>query len=271
MRSETHITETEAKKIVNNQIPSDKWVLRSIDERDYGTDFMIEIFENSNPTGDCFFVQSKGTVSSFDETVKLSFPVKTIKYALLFNVPFFIFYTSIPSNETKYIWLQKYVEIHLNNKNQKWQQQESVTITFPEENDLSSNIEKVNELLMNHRATSQSLAFLKVYEELVFHAKNVLSGEFGVGHTCVIYCYKLVKLNWLINYLASNTCVNIERMNIFNMKDAFEEIASTNIIDNENRNVITEQLKLLRELKQIIISTESREELGCENYGLFPF
>ncbi|CRL65603.1 hypothetical protein [Proteus vulgaris] len=36
MRSETHITETEAKKIVNNQIPSDKWVLRSIDERDYG-------------------------------------------------------------------------------------------------------------------------------------------------------------------------------------------------------------------------------------------
>ncbi|MEX6223236.1 DUF4365 domain-containing protein [Providencia hangzhouensis] len=107
MRSETHITETEAKKIVNNQIPSDKWVLRSIDERDYGTDFMIEIFENSNPTGDCFFVQSKGTVSSFDETVKLSFPVKTIKYALLFNVPFFIFYTSIPSNETKYIWLQK--------------------------------------------------------------------------------------------------------------------------------------------------------------------
>lgn len=43
MRSETHITETEAKKIVNNQIPSDKWVLRSIDERDYGTDFMLSL------------------------------------------------------------------------------------------------------------------------------------------------------------------------------------------------------------------------------------
>lgn len=246
-------------------------MLRSIDERDYGTDFMIEIFENCNPTGDCFFVQSKGTVSSFDETVKLSFPVKTIKYALLFNVPFFIFYTSIPSSETKYIWLQKYVEIHLNNKNQKWQQQESVTITFPEENDLSSNIEKVNELLTNHRATSQSLAFLKVYEELQFHANNVLSGEFGVGHTCAIYCYKLVKLNCLIKYLTSNTCVNAEKIRILDMKDAFKEIAASNVIDHENRKVITKQLNLLRELKQIIISTESREELGCENYDIFPF
>ncbi|MEX6155850.1 DUF4365 domain-containing protein [Providencia hangzhouensis] len=111
--------------MVNNQIPSDKWVLRSIDERDYGTDFMIEIFENSNPTGDCFFVQSKGTVSSFDKTVKLSFPVKTIKYALLFNVPFLYFthpYHQMKLNTYGYKSMWKYtliIKIKIgSNKNQ---------------------------------------------------------------------------------------------------------------------------------------------------------
>ncbi len=59
MRSNTHVIETEAKKIINNQIPSTDWVLRSIDERDYGTDFIIEVFANNQPTGNCFLCNQK--------------------------------------------------------------------------------------------------------------------------------------------------------------------------------------------------------------------
>ncbi|WP_162557243.1 DUF4365 domain-containing protein, partial [Proteus mirabilis] len=135
MRSQSHFVETEAIKIVHNQIPSKNWVLRSIGERDYGSDFMIELFDNKESTGDCFFVQSKGTEKTFTEDVKISFPVNTIKYAMLFNVPFFLFYTSITSKQTKFIWLQKYTNLVLNEKN--WEDKKSITIYFPEENDLS--------------------------------------------------------------------------------------------------------------------------------------
>uniref|UniRef100_UPI0036D9BCBB hypothetical protein n=1 Tax=Photorhabdus sp. RM322S TaxID=3342825 RepID=UPI0036D9BCBB len=210
-----------------------------------------------------FFVQSKGTKAIFDDDVKMNnFPVKTIKYALLFNVPFFVFYTSITSKETKFIWLQKYVEIELNKNNPTWKNKDSVTLYFPEENNLGKNINKINHLLEAHRATSQSLIFLIIYEELLFHTESVLVGQYGVSAFCIKLCEKLIKTHWVINYYSVNLENHGSDINIFNLKDTFEDILNNNIITSGNRILINKQIEILDSVKTVIIASENFEKMG---------
>jgi len=112
-RIEAHKIDTQANRKMIAQL-DENWLVRDQQDRDYGIDLTIERYGNEEATGDYFLVQLKGKKAGFSENVKLSsFPVKTIKYALLFNIPFFVFHTSIKSNETKFIWLQKYAETKL--------------------------------------------------------------------------------------------------------------------------------------------------------------
>jgi hypothetical protein len=66
--------------------------LFAVEERDYGIDLQLERFDSDDATGDFIFVQVKGTDKAFKENVQLSgFPVDTVNYALMFDVPFFLF------------------------------------------------------------------------------------------------------------------------------------------------------------------------------------
>jgi hypothetical protein len=89
-RTDTHIIDTLAIREIFTQMPAN-WLVRGLDERDYGIDLKIEKFNGNKPTGALSLVQVKGTRDKFEEKVKLShFPTKTLEYAELFSKPFFI-------------------------------------------------------------------------------------------------------------------------------------------------------------------------------------
>jgi len=140
-RTETHRTETKAVRHIISTISSN-WLIRSLDERDYGIDLMFEIFGDRYPTGRIAFVQSKGTKKNFSynkrgEAILNEFPVKTIAYALRLIDPLFVFYTSLADSKTMFIWLQHYTDTKLADTTPKWVEQETVTLYFPECNNLS--------------------------------------------------------------------------------------------------------------------------------------
>ena len=89
-RTETHITDTLAVRLIISTLPPN-WLVRGLEERDYGVDLSIELFDGENPTGCFSLIQVKGKRKGFkSKPVKLSkFPTKTLEYATLFPEPFF--------------------------------------------------------------------------------------------------------------------------------------------------------------------------------------
>ncbi|NKI76212.1 DUF4365 domain-containing protein [Dickeya sp. CFBP 2040] len=61
LRHDTHVTDSTAKKILANAIPSE-WMLRELSENDYGIDFLLEFSTPDNQIiGQLAGVQLKGT------------------------------------------------------------------------------------------------------------------------------------------------------------------------------------------------------------------
>lgn len=59
MRSSTHITDTRAVRLIMSKL-NPNWLLRSLEERDYGIDLSLEKFNGDEPTGNYVFIQVKG-------------------------------------------------------------------------------------------------------------------------------------------------------------------------------------------------------------------
>lgn len=164
-RAENHRTETIAVRQIISQISPD-WLIRSMDERDYGIDLMIEVFNARFPTGRIAFVQSKGTAGTFqrrsDNCIVLNdFPVKTIEYALRLSAPFFVFHTSISSSETVFVWLQCYALTQLGATTPNWREQETVTLYFPDGNNLRTGHAKIENILYSEQLTNQTVEVLR--------------------------------------------------------------------------------------------------------------
>jgi hypothetical protein len=186
-RSDTHVIDTLAVRSIINQLP-ENWLVRGLEERDYGIDLSIELFDGEHPTGCYSLIQVKGTRSAFEDSVSFpKFPTKTLEYAQLFPEPFFLFHTSVSNGDTRFVWLQKYIEARLRSDRPKWADQNSNTIYFPDENTLSSvegkrKIERIMRLLAAQRS---GLDFLADFEWLKIHWENFQLGEVGVLASCV--------------------------------------------------------------------------------------
>lgn len=186
-RSDTHVIDTLAVRSIISALPED-WLVRGLEERDYGIDLSIELFDGEHPTGCSCLIQVKGTRDTFEDSDSFSgFPTKTLEYAQLFPEPFFLFHTSVADDETRFVWLQKYIEVRLRIDRPKWADQKSNTIHFPDENTLSSvegkrKIERIMRLLAAQRS---GLDFLADYEWLKIHWENFKLGEVGVLPNCV--------------------------------------------------------------------------------------
>lgn len=138
-RTNQHRIDSEAVKIVRNQLTSD-WEERSVDGRDYGIDMMAETFDGDNPTGTLILFQIKGRQASFgSEGVSLPVPVKTLLYARMFQAPFFLVHVSVTDKRAYFVWLQKYINTRLTHENSRWVKQSHVTIHFPLDNELNED------------------------------------------------------------------------------------------------------------------------------------
>ncbi|NRB63196.1 MAG: DUF4365 domain-containing protein [Saprospiraceae bacterium] len=182
-RSKSHKIDEKSIHLIQTKL-NDDWIVRNQEGTDYGIDLQLERY-GEIPTGDFIFVQVKGTEKEFDGDVKLSnFPVKTINYSLLFSIPFFVFYTSITSKKVRYVWLQKYVELNLDKNNPDWKKQSTVTIEFPEENDIDININKIISISNNEKRIKIAHKYVMLYERFYEFHKKLLGGDLGAAKIC---------------------------------------------------------------------------------------
>jgi len=201
----------------------ENWLVRGLEERDYGIDLSIELYDGENPTGCFSLIQVKGTKSGFKKEVQLSgFPTKTLEYAQLFPESFFIFHTSIKDNKTYFAWAQTYIETRLSVDTPKWSEQDSNTIYFPEENVLgekegNDKIERAMRLLS---ARKNGLEFLADFEWLKIHWDNYKVGQSEVLKNCIdivksLKEYKLFYAVYLHDFYEINLNTFINDLEVF--------------------------------------------------------
>lgn len=120
-RTDQHIIEDEAMRILANNVPAE-WVVREITKRDYGIDCYVEIVTKSNEiTGDMAFIQVKGQ-QKIDwqqdgiHSYKLG-NIKTSSVNYWFNipVPVFIVVVDISSSEVFFCNVKKTIRQHYDN------------------------------------------------------------------------------------------------------------------------------------------------------------
>lgn len=269
-RSIQHRIDTNAVRQVQTQF-DENWIIRTQEDRDYGIDLTIERFEGENATGDFIFAQVKGTDSEFGDNVQLSgFPTKTILYSQLFNVPFFIFYTSCKSEKTQFVWLQKYADIKLIRTTPEWKNQGKVTIYFPTENDLKTNKQKIIEIVKKDKEKKLGVKFLSIYESLKFHSKSVLLGMTPVAE----YCHEASKSLLSLKHFISSYTIEIPdegAVNIYKLSDTYQDIYETNIITTENENIIHTQIELLEKVKLAFLNDDDLDDFAIESGAYEPY
>ncbi len=193
-RTETHITDTLAVRQIFSSLP-ENWLVRGLEERDYGIDLSIELFDGENPTGCFSLIQVKGKKKSFeDSNVSMSgFPTKTLEYAQLFPEAFFIFHTSIEDKKTYFVWAQKYIDVRLKKDTPNWAEQGSNTIKFPSENVLGepSGNAKIEKIMKTLSARKSGLEFLFDFEWLKIHWDSFKLGEDKLLAQCIDIAKKL--------------------------------------------------------------------------------
>lgn len=87
-RTETHRIDTQAVRVVRSKLTPD-WVERSVEDRDYGIDMMLEAFDGDQPTGILILLQIKGHAGRFGddmaEVASSSQPPRTAGVAAVCN------------------------------------------------------------------------------------------------------------------------------------------------------------------------------------------
>ena len=104
-RSISHVRETASRDMVRSKIDNfysnGDALVREWSERDYGVDFVLELFENGNPTGKIAFLQIKGTANPIeklknsDEVSCHNVSLSSLEYAYQRRIPFILIYASI--------------------------------------------------------------------------------------------------------------------------------------------------------------------------------
>lgn len=269
-RIETHRIDTKAVRTIFTHL-NENWLVRNLDERDYGIDLQLERFDLEHATGDFIFVQVKGTDGAFGDTVQLSgFPVDTIKYALMFDVPFFLFHTSNASKQTKFVWLQKYVEARLEKDTNNWKTQDTVTIYFPEENDLQTNDSKVTEIINKDKLRKLGVKFLASYESLKLHSCAVLGGEVGVAIGCAIEARRLQKMSKFIDE-HKEVVFEGNFVDFNNLPTAYDNIANSLKIDLPDRQTIESAMNFLDGVKFSFLNQDDIDEFAEDVDAYHPY
>lgn len=194
-RTDSHIIDTLAIREIFKKMP-ENWLVRGLDERDYGIDLKIEKFDGNKPTGALSLIQVKGTRATFEGQIKLAqFPTKTLKYAELFPEPFFILYTSVTDEKTYYVWAQEYIREGF--KNDKWRSQQTVTINFPASNIFGSKnstleLEKIMKSLSIQKV---GMRFLYDFDRFIFSWEGYKAGSLGEIDHCVAHAKRILRHN----------------------------------------------------------------------------
>lgn len=266
-RSATHVIDTRAVRTVIKDLP-DSWLVRGLEERDYGIDLMLEIFDGRYPTGHLVLAQIKGRNSDFGDPVKLTaFPVRTLLYAELFVQPFFAFYSSLTTNTTYFVWLQKYIQAKLDHESPGWRNQKSVTIEFPADNILGSNAKRVVEITKLQSLRDVGVSFLAEYEWLRMHAKAVRGGEIAVAKACLANLTEIKKFTEFLDEFGQT----VFELDLLQLADSFESVLLSGTVDAHAESVIEHQVSQLGLVKMAFLGRVDIDRLAVEMSSAYPY
>jgi hypothetical protein len=267
-RGPTHRVDTQAFRMLLSHLDID-WVVRSMEERDYGIDLQIEIFDGANPTGTLVFGQLKGTGGPFADEPSFQFPVKTLLYAEMFSAPFFLFRTSIHDGQTRFIWLQKFIETKVPELHPKWRTQGSIVVSMPEGNDLVKNKERFLRLAKEQIRERQALQFLRIEFNLALHGESVLNGEHAVGKFCSMEAKQLRQLREFL--LGSEFQGEEDYKNLCELSTHFEDIANVNSISQGQREEVENCLEIMERIKIAYLSEPDIQQFTSTGAGEIYF
>jgi hypothetical protein len=227
MRTIQHIIDTRAIKRVCRELP-DHWVIRELTERDYGTDLLVEIFEDSGTdsyghtvytaTGTMFHAQVKGTTSPLklkkDCQIAFQLSKKAMLYTQSFSTPFLLIMVDLSSDdaESYFLWIQRYIRDVFDSKKPEWRalNQDSFAIRIPSHNKLSSETEKIKHIAARPRLIQELIEFKESYFHLSTQFKYLCSGHVNLNNETLRH---LTFLAWQIRNLSiifkyNNCCID---------------------------------------------------------------
>ncbi len=148
-RTSTHVIETTSKDYIRNQINSyygnGDALVREWNERDYGIDFVVELFDNGIPTGNIAYLQIKATSKHIEKNKQTNdvscanISASSLDYAKQKKIPFVLLYVSIcEPREFYFVDLQSF---DVNNliKRANCNESKSVTVRIPIKNRCTDN------------------------------------------------------------------------------------------------------------------------------------
>ena len=273
-RTPTHIIDTLAVRQIVSQLPED-WLIRGLEERDYGIDLTIELFDDNKPTGCFSLIQVKGKQKVFANSIKLSnFPVKTLRYAKLFPIPFFIFHTSLESQKTVFVWTQKYIDIRLARDIPGWDTQRSTTIYFPPDNDLSTEPgqEKIERIMREPSIQQNGLEFLADLEWLQSQWESYIDGHGDLIENCQRWT-KNIRAHAALLDTYDNPALGLD---LQELEDNLEMVVLyRNEPDaqsyQEAVDGVDEQLRILDMIKTMFLNQRQLDELENDHGGIIPY
>lgn len=267
-RGPTHRIDTLAVRAVIAQLPAD-WLVRNLEERDYGIDMLLEFFSDEKATGKVALVQVKGTEKAAGANPTLSaFPVRTLLYAEMFSHPFFVFHVSLKDNSVHFVWLQKYIKTVLNPSGKKWRKQASLSIKLPSANTLKANKNKILEVADTYKRYTSGLVYLAQFEWLKIHTDAVLLKK---NIHAVPPALKNIKcIEALEEFIEFHMATQFE-LCIEDLKCALIEIRDSSEWSEENIDIIETQMNELYLLKMTFLDEDEMDEFAAASSDTKPY
>src|SRR5262249_29228187 len=132
-RSQAQVTGDRAADLLSLALTKVANVIEVPVNKDFGIDFICELFEDDLPSGKHFAVQCKGTSQIDEHSADLRWPVKvaTVNYWLLQPMPVFLMLVDVQRKLTYWCYPKHLIQ---DSKNDNWQRQKSVTLLIPKQN-----------------------------------------------------------------------------------------------------------------------------------------
>lgn len=261
-RIDTHRIDTLAVRLVQSKLPAD-WIVRTQEDRDYGIDLMVEVFDGEHPTGVLILLQVKGHKASFGNPVVMQVPVKTLLYARMFLAPFFLFNVSLADNVVHYVWLQKYINTKLANDSLRWERQTDVNIHFPKDNVLDT--EGLSRIFSLTRYTAHRDLGFTFLGHLAWLYRHIEEFHQGGGKKAVGSALeRLNEIKKLDVFIADYEEI-VESLDLEKFARVLAKAKQYGIFDYGDDELVDKQILILFEIQSLFLSRDETDASVAED------
>ena len=162
IRHENHATESKAESAFQSLLSdSEDFVLQGSDNKDYGTDYQIEVVYGKSATNIRIHVQLKGTerIMNADESVSICIDRSNLNYLMMQPHSFFACY-HVPTDRLLYCSVDAVLRKY-ENSGQNWTQQKTLTVTFSETL-TKARLKSLADLARSDAAASRNKRFAQI-------------------------------------------------------------------------------------------------------------